>query len=58
MGVSGARQGFVVGSAVSPRPHAEVIARIEFPEIAFGDRTIREETRYKGVGLLGSPDRT
>lgn len=47
-----------MGSAVSPRPHAEVIASIEFPEIAFGDRAIREETRYKGVGLSGSPDRT
>lgn len=47
-----------MGSAVSPRPHAEVIASIEFPEIAFGDRAIREETRYKGVGLSGSPDQT
>lgn len=47
-----------MGSAVSPRPHAEVIASIEIPEITFGDRAIREETRYKGVGFLGSPDRT
>lgn len=49
-GYQGARHGFVVGSTASPRPHAEAIARIEFPEIVFGDRAIKEETRYKGGG--------